>query len=81
MTTPLMSGQAGASESTLSNPGFERGDLSGWSTTGTAFNGSVTNQPGWGWGCCFNQQGTYHLWGFWAAAMPPRAPSPPSRSP
>ncbi|MFF7865451.1 GH32 C-terminal domain-containing protein [Streptomyces qaidamensis] len=64
MTTPLMSGQAGASESTLSNPGFERGDLSGWSTTGTAFHGSVTNQPGWGWGCCFNQQGTYHLWGF-----------------
>ncbi|MFF0002342.1 GH32 C-terminal domain-containing protein [Streptomyces tibetensis] len=64
MTTPFMSGQAGASESSLSNPGFETGDLSGWSTTGGAFNGSVTDQPGWGWGCCFNQQGTYHLWGF-----------------
>src|SRR3954468_16614862 len=64
LTTPLMSQPASASETTLSNPGFETGDLSGWTTTGTAFNGSVTNQPGWGWGCCFNQQGTYHLWGF-----------------
>lgn len=59
-----MSQPASASESTLSNPGFETGDLSGWTATGTAFNGSVTDQPGWGWGCCFNQQGTYHLWGF-----------------
>ena len=64
LTTPLMSQPASASESTLSNPGFETGDLSGWTATGTAFNGSVTDQPGWGWGCCFNQQGTYHLWGF-----------------
>lgn len=64
LTTPLMSQPASASESTLSTPGFETGDLSGWTATGTAFNGSVTDQPGWGWGCCFNQQGTYHLWGF-----------------
>ncbi|MCX5314613.1 hypothetical protein [Streptomyces sp. NBC_00154] len=64
LTSPLMSEPASASETTLSNPGFETGDLSGWTTTGTAFNGAVTDDPGWGWGCCFNQEGTHHLWGF-----------------
>jgi hypothetical protein len=59
-----MTAPADASESILSNPDFETGDLSGWTTTGTAFNGAVTDKPGWGWGCCFNQQGTHHLWGF-----------------
>ncbi|WP_169731572.1 hypothetical protein [Streptomyces glaucescens] len=64
LTSPLMTQTASANETTLSNPGFESGDLRGWTTTGTAFNGSVTDDPGWGWGCCFNQQGSYHLWGF-----------------
>ncbi|OSZ57908.1 hypothetical protein OQI_24660 [Streptomyces pharetrae CZA14] len=59
-----MTQTASANETTLSNPGFESGDLKGWTTTGTAFDGSVTDDPGWGWGCCFNQQGSYHLWGF-----------------
>lgn len=64
LTSPLMAKTASASETALSNPGFETGDLSGWTTTGTAFNGAVTDDPGWGWGCCFNQEGTHHLWGF-----------------
>ncbi|MFB9480688.1 GH32 C-terminal domain-containing protein [Streptomyces filamentosus] len=61
-----MTQSASATETSLSNPGFETGDLSGWTTTGTAFTGAVTDDPGWGWGCCFNQQGSYHLWGFGA---------------
>lgn len=64
LTSVLMSEPATASETTLSNPGFETGDLSGWTTAGSAFDGSVTDDPGWGWGCCFNQAGTHHLWGF-----------------
>ncbi|TXS47923.1 glycoside hydrolase [Streptomyces sp. or43] len=64
LTSPLMSQPARASETALSNPGFETGDLRGWTTTGTAFDGAVTDDPGWGWGCCFNQEGTHHLWGF-----------------
>ncbi|MEW2181308.1 hypothetical protein AB0890_33920, partial [Streptomyces sp. NPDC005406] len=59
-----MTHTADAAETTLSNPGFETGDLKGWTTTGTAFDGAVTDKPGWGWGCCFNQAGTHHLWGF-----------------
>ncbi|MGC9381293.1 GH32 C-terminal domain-containing protein [Streptomyces sp. MH13] len=59
-----MTQTADAAETSLSNPDFESGDLSGWTTTGTAFTGTVTDDPGWGWGCCFNQQGSYHLWGF-----------------
>ncbi|WP_169796137.1 glycoside hydrolase family 32 protein [Streptomyces hirsutus] len=71
LTSPLMTQTAGATGTTLTNPGFESGDLSGWTTTGTAFNGAVSDDPGWGWGCCFNQQGSYHLWGFAAGGDAP----------
>ncbi|MFF6829506.1 GH32 C-terminal domain-containing protein [Streptomyces longwoodensis] len=64
LMSPLATASARASATALSNPDFEKGDLSGWTTTGTAFSKGVSNQPGWGWGCCFNQQGSYHLWGF-----------------
>ncbi|WP_440088484.1 GH32 C-terminal domain-containing protein [Streptosporangium sp. LJ11] len=46
----------------LTNPDFETGDLSGWTKTGSAF--AVSADSGWGWGCCFGQHGTFHLWGF-----------------
>ncbi|MDD1063539.1 hypothetical protein NMG29_36175, partial [Streptomyces cocklensis] len=61
----LTAPSASAAAIDIVNPGFETGDLSGWTPSGTAFQaGSVSSDPGWGWGCCFNQQGTYHLWGF-----------------
>ncbi|MEU0306466.1 hypothetical protein ABZ259_09135, partial [Streptomyces cyaneofuscatus] len=47
LTTPLATHTASAAETTLSNPGFESGDLKGWTTTGTAFTGAVTDKPGW----------------------------------
>ncbi len=46
------------------NPGFESGDLTGWTTTGTAFSAAVTSETRWDWGCCFGQDGDYHAWGF-----------------
>ena len=46
------------------NPGFETGDLTGWTATGTAFTAAVTSRTTWDWGCCFGQEGTYHAWGF-----------------
>ncbi|EFC82198.1 hypothetical protein [Parafrankia sp. EUN1f] len=50
--------------SQIVNPGFETGDLTGWTATGRAFSAAqVTNRTEWGWGCCFNPEGTYHLWG------------------
>ncbi|GAA1869643.1 hypothetical protein GCM10009751_30610 [Myceligenerans crystallogenes] len=54
-----------AAPATIENPGFETGDLSGWTVVeGTAFTGAaVSSATGWGWGCCFNPEGTYHLWG------------------
>lgn len=49
----------------LTNPDFETGDLTGWTTTGTAFtDAAVTAEDGWGWGCCFGRQGSHHVWGF-----------------
>ncbi|WP_426504569.1 GH32 C-terminal domain-containing protein [Dactylosporangium sp. McL0621] len=48
----------------LVNPDFETGDLSGWTVTGTTFSNAVTTATGWGWGCCFGQHGTHHVWGF-----------------
>jgi len=42
---------------------FESGNLSGWTTTGSAFvSADVTTDVNWGWGGPFNQQGSYHLW-------------------
>ncbi|GLW55061.1 GH32 C-terminal domain-containing protein [Kitasatospora phosalacinea] len=67
MGSVLTAHQAVAATGDLVNPGFETGDLSGWTATGNAFQGGATSETGWGWGCCFNQQGTYHLWGFKAA--------------
>ncbi|WP_033253403.1 hypothetical protein [Kitasatospora phosalacinea] len=64
MGSVLTAHQAVAATGDLVNPGFETGDLSGWTATGNAFQGGATSETGWGWGCCFNQQGTYHLWGF-----------------
>jgi hypothetical protein len=46
----------------LQNPSFETGDLTGWTITGDAF--TVTNDNRWSWGGPFNQDGTYHVWGF-----------------
>src|SRR4051812_48148010 len=61
----LTAPSASAAASDIVNPGFETGDLTGWTPSGAAFQAAaVSSDPGWGWGCCFNQQGTYHLWGF-----------------
>ncbi|MGN6181385.1 MAG: Ig-like domain-containing protein [Mucilaginibacter sp.] len=45
---------------------FESGNLNGWTvTSGTEFvTGNVCSDTNWGWGGPFNQQGTYHFWGF-----------------
>ncbi|MCM3575593.1 GH32 C-terminal domain-containing protein [Mesobacillus subterraneus] len=49
----------------LENPGFESGDLKGWSIVeGEAFNElDVTTDKDWGWSGPFNHKGDYHLWG------------------
>jgi sucrose-6-phosphate hydrolase SacC (GH32 family) len=59
---PIALGQASAPV----NPGFESGDLAGWTVvSGTAFSeASVTGAGDWGWGGPFNHEGRYHLWGF-----------------
>ena len=50
---------------TLINPGFETGDLTGWTATGNAFDGTVTDQETyWDIAVPFEHQGNYHLWGF-----------------
>jgi len=52
------------SENEIPNPDFETGDLSGWTAEGDAFtNANVVTDTDWGWGCCFNRQGDYHIWG------------------
>jgi hypothetical protein len=45
---------------------FESGNLSGWTiTSGNAFSAAdVCTDANWGWGGPFNQQGSWHLWGF-----------------
>ncbi|WP_125776626.1 GH32 C-terminal domain-containing protein [Antribacter gilvus] len=50
---------------TVENPSFETGDLTGWTAVeGQAFtDAAVSDAQDWGWGCCFNPDGTYHLWG------------------
>jgi sucrose-6-phosphate hydrolase SacC (GH32 family) len=49
----------------IQNPSFETGDLTGWTVvSGTGFSDNqVTDATNWGWGCCFNPDGTYHFWG------------------
>ncbi len=54
LAAPPMTKTADAAETSLPDPDFESGDLSGRTTTGTAFTGSVTDDPGWGRGCCFD---------------------------
>jgi sucrose-6-phosphate hydrolase SacC (GH32 family) len=51
---------------TIENPGFETGDLSGWEVLeGNAFtDAGVSTATDWGWGCCFDREGDYHYWGF-----------------
>jgi len=67
---PLQSARIGKSggkpltEHEIPNPDFETGDLTGWTTEGDAFsNASVVTDTDWGWGCCFERQGQYHVWG------------------
>jgi len=50
----------------IANHDFESGDLTGWTVvSGNAFSaGDVTTDANWGWGGPFNQNGSYHLWGF-----------------
>lgn len=59
---------AGTGTAGLVNPGFETGNLNGWSVvSGSAFSvADVTDLPtaSGGNGQTFNQQGSYHLWGF-----------------
>jgi fructan beta-fructosidase len=46
------------------NPGFETGDLTGWTATGDEWsNKNVVDTTTW-WGGVFNQAGKYHCWGF-----------------
>ncbi|WP_449538883.1 GH32 C-terminal domain-containing protein [Ferdinandcohnia sp. Marseille-Q9671] len=47
----------------IENPDFETGDLTGWTEVGSAFNNPVSDVTSF-WGGPFNQQGTYHVWGF-----------------
>jgi len=54
-----------AARPTIDNPSFETGDLTGWTVVeGDAFtDAAVSDATGWGWGCCFNPEGTHYLWG------------------
>jgi sucrose-6-phosphate hydrolase SacC (GH32 family) len=47
----------------IENPSFETGDLTGWITHGSAFNGVVSDETQF-WGGPFHQESTYHVWGF-----------------
>lgn len=46
------------------NGDFESGTLAGWTVSGSAFRDAVTADAGYGWGCCFGQQGRFHAWGY-----------------
>ncbi|WP_336785179.1 S-layer homology domain-containing protein [Paenibacillus sp. MMO-177] len=49
----------------IENPGFETGDLSGWTVEGDAFTGAVTNEATFGDDLKpFGQEGTYHVSGY-----------------
>lgn len=50
----------------LTNHDFESGNLTGWTVvSGNALSaGDVTSDVNWSWGGPFNQNGSYHLWGF-----------------
>ncbi|WP_223068907.1 GH32 C-terminal domain-containing protein [Paenibacillus caui] len=63
---------------TIPNPDFETGDLRGWTAEGDAFTGTVTNRSSyWDENLPFNQQGTYHVWGYSGA---PEGMNPDSRT-
>ncbi|MFC4324311.1 GH32 C-terminal domain-containing protein [Litchfieldia salsa] len=49
---------------TISNPGFETGDLSGWTVSGTAFSeGDVSSETDYWNKQTFNQRNFWHIWG------------------
>nr|WP_281249159.1 GH32 C-terminal domain-containing protein [Halobacillus massiliensis] len=52
------------SEKEIVNHDFETGDLTGWTTTGSSFTEDHITDTATYWGGTFDQQGTYHLWGF-----------------
>jgi sucrose-6-phosphate hydrolase SacC (GH32 family) len=53
----------------LINPGFETGDLTGWTAEGNAFDGTVTNKATyWDTEIPFEHKGSFHLWGFQGGA-------------
>ncbi|RCW45435.1 GH32 C-terminal domain-containing protein [Paenibacillus prosopidis] len=59
-----ISDEQGITEHEIPNPDFESGNLNGWTTEGNAFSSdNVVTDTDWGWGCCFNKQGDYHVWG------------------
>ncbi|MFP3987226.1 GH32 C-terminal domain-containing protein [Streptomyces sp. E11-3] len=45
------------------NPGFETGDLTGWTATGDAFGPGAVSDTDTYWGGPFHHKGRYHLWG------------------
>ncbi|WP_137992594.1 glycoside hydrolase family 32 protein [Streptomyces vilmorinianum] len=50
------------------NPGFDTGDLTGWTVTeGTAFGPAAVTTTDTYWGGPFHHRGSHHLWGFAAA--------------
>ncbi|MCR3759612.1 GH32 C-terminal domain-containing protein [Clostridium felsineum] len=62
--TETNSNTQAASGKDILNPGFETGNLSGWTATGNEWtNKNVTDNTTW-WGGVFNQSGKYHCWGF-----------------
>ncbi|MYL21524.1 hypothetical protein GLW04_16590 [Halobacillus litoralis] len=53
-----------SSPETLENGGFETGDLTGWTTAGSAFSSGVSEVETYWEGDSFDHEGKYHLWGF-----------------
>ncbi|MEY2191882.1 GH32 C-terminal domain-containing protein [Neobacillus sp. BF23-41] len=62
-----MAVDGGSLRNEIENPDFETGNLSGWTEAGSAFDHPVSNVTSF-WGGPFQQQGTYHVWGFAGAA-------------